>query len=539
MVSPQMKKTSVPLIKVTRILALANRSSVNPRNYGSVRFQLGLLILFVFYSLLALSRNNGMDPHAGDIGIWLDIQEWISRSNTLYLDVWDHKDWGFYQFQRLFYSFGGTVGVYLSGLLATYSLSIGLYLLTREVADRRMSAVLALAGGMTYVLSPSYYVTYTENCSIAFVVLAVGLLRRRPLVGGALFALAAAIKISTLPIWICVTGVLAFYWLSSKNCEQRRKSFQTIRIGIVGFSLAFGMAILFSAIDGSLRGWIDVISYNRQYSLIRRKAYESIGSSFILPDGETTLFLTFLLTSILVAMVFVVANLVTQPPVDDNEYPRDRGLETLALVASVLIGSLFALILQAPLGPQHTQFLVGPLIALVCLLTGLSSRQILLNRRRFLKAFIVVLPIAAILFSTPATLTAKEIRNGLSNWTELNKPGPLSKTLELLPPRSTIVFFGGNSPRPDIRFLPESTRPICRFIFQFAHLFPEYQTEIESCLESKPDFMIIEAEINWEAGGFGAKVEEKIKTSYFQCIVDTKIWGLWASEISKCPPPGS
>ena len=81
---------------------------------------LGLISLFITILIsiffIGYTKTN-YDVGYGDFYVFISIHQLIDAGYSLYKDIWDHKDLGFYLFNQVFYKIFGIKGLFISTIL--------------------------------------------------------------------------------------------------------------------------------------------------------------------------------------------------------------------------------------------------------------------------------------------------------------------------------------------------------------------------------------------------------------------------------------
>lgn len=487
----------------------------------------------IFSVLLVIVRTTVGSDKGGDMAVWLFVHEWIDRGATLYSGVWDHKDWGFFAITGLFYHFAGTTGLYFSGLIASLLFATGTLLSVRQVANWYRASLVASIATAIYVLSPSFRSTYTENYAIAFAVLGVGLLSRSPFSAGAVFAMSAVTKISGLPLFLCVLLVFALLGLNKfrRNFSGRLK---TCLRSISGFIVAGTVFVFVAAVQGSLSGWIDVITYNFEYSAIRRSNRPS--SLIARPPLDSLLPIAVFMTVIIAAAVCISVFLILQSRKMELEEKSLGDVQCLMLNGALVVGSAIVLSTQYPPSFQHYQYLVGPAVSTLAVLVAMIWGSPYVINGKSAK-FLVLVSLAPLLVGGAIAGRVDGlgfVRTGFSQWRHLNRNSQVVVSLDQIPPDSSLTFIDVGGWHVNLHSVPKDATLSCPFFFQLPHLLPRYGQEIISCLQSEPDFVIVRLN-DYTDQDFRNKVREVLANQFVSCVTEDSIFKLWSRQAADCP----
>lgn len=495
---------------------------------------MGLLALATIVLAFTASRAVFIGPNSADIGVWINIQEWLGRGLTLYSEVWDHKDWGFFVAVAPFYRAASILGVYVSGVAVTAAFAAGMTLLLRPFAPPRVALLIGLLATASYVAAPSYLAVYTENYAIATAVLAAGVLYRFPFVAGILFAGAVSIKLSALLLWPAALAADGLVWLCARRARVTVFRPGHLRRAIAGFALAAGLLLAGSWWSGTLAGWIDVASFNREYAGMRRGPGSPL-AAFTMPDSGVAAFFLALASVFAGGLLIGAAPIAQAPAGDDGPVGAWMRFRALLLSVAVALGSLVAILLQAPPAWHHFQFLVGPSVAVAFVMIAIGWARTRSSLARCLLLLLMLVPLAVITRVRPGLPTPREALANLRAWSSLNDPGPAAAVLRSIGPGKSVAFFGGNGSRADARALPTGTRLACRFVYQFPHLWPRYGSEIEQCLSRHPDLVVVETSESWGTGSLRGQVVDALHAAYTACGPGRDGFALWARAPADCP----
>lgn len=503
---------------------------------GTTRNKNAIVVFVVTLSCLTVfARTAGFGPERGDIAVWIFVHEWMSRGVPLYEGVWDHKDWGFFTITNPFYRALGIPGLYISGFLAAMTFTIGVFLNARSVASWRKAMVIASVAALTYVFAPSYLATYTENYAIAISVLAVGLLLRYPFAAGVAFATSSSVKISGLLLFTAVAVVYLIMGSQKRRCVSNLRVHSTPRL-VAGFGLGAATLLVIAGAQGALRGWLDIISYNREYGAIRRMSMPSpldvaAFADFLDPGSVTTNFAAVSLTSFggLLALYFIATR--------NGDRIRLRSASApLVLNGVLIIGSAAALAAQFPPRYQHYQYLLGPALSFSSVIVAVLWSKAALTHR-------LICAVTGVLFVAPLAMGVSQVLRvegwsfiaaDLKRWTYLNDQGEPFMTLGTIPNRSSLAFLDVGGRLIDSSNIPTESTLRCRFFFQYSHVLPRYGSEILQCLKAGVDFIVIRSD-NYRDEAFHESVQGVLQVEYTPCVTAEPPYELWARDATNCP----
>jgi len=489
-----------------------------------------------FATIFVAGRVGSYGPNHGDVAIWIPMHEWMTRGATLYETVWDHKDWGFFWLSQPLYRLWGIEGLYFAGFLAVVALGAGVYLLVRPSMTPGGAASLAATGAVVYVSSPSFWSIFTENLGIGLVILAFGLLVRYPLLGGLTWSLAASVKVAGVGLFLLVLlGSTPFVYLN-RDQSGRVWTLRWLVRALVGFLAGLVGVITLAAATGSLRGWLDVLSYNREYASSR--GFPPDGSLLEAPFSFTrNAFLDvaqlgqhqlLFLMAMCVSVVGLSLLLVSQRRTLSHQAARDPSPVQLLFLTSLLVfGSLLFTLSQRP-SPQHWQYFVGPGVLLACILYALlhSAESRNLGVMRVLGIGLLVLPLATSVLFDRTMLPRGILDRGIA-LTYFTQGGIFGEELASAPPESTIASFTINDERIDVSRLPPGSTLACPLIVQFPWYFPRYEQELLNCIESRPGLVVL-GEEPWATESLREEITSVIDQEYELCARAGSTHELWA-----------
>jgi hypothetical protein len=452
--------------------------------FSIVALSVATLLVGVF----AWIRTTAWGPSQGDASVWFALYEWKKRGNSIYEGIFDHKDFGFLASNSLFYEWGGVLTVYLFSFVLCLAWGLGLLIILRRSLSPRSAWAVTLVGAAIYVASPSFLSVYTEHYSISLAVLAVAFLRNHPMLSGILLGLALSIKLSVLVIIVTVVIVSSLNNIRTpKNVHWRK-----LTTFLIGVGISIGGIVLLAHTAGSLAGWHDVISYNREYAAIRNSdGFLGTVYFFWLDMAQSQLAVLLALT-----LAIAVAGMSQRRTPSETHLVAKQsvsGLSSVDWVAwSLGLATVLSLLPQHPLSFHHLQFAVGGLLVGV-----LANLRFLIERLGFdsglgWKSGLAAVAIFAFVAPQLAVTTIRGAGTSLfsegSTLSAIRTPATADLNFSEI---DSVAIFGGNSPSLDPRVLPERIQLSCRFTYQFSHFMPRYGREIDSCIASEfPDLVI-------------------------------------------------
>ena len=500
---------------------------------------LALSIAIVFM----LGRVPTFGPNTGDISVWIPVHEWMKRDVPLYEGVWDHKDLGFFWFTQPFYELWSVTGLYIVGALSAVFVAIGAYLIVRELTQPLTALLLGLLAMTTFVAASTFLSTYTETLAIGLASLAVGLLVRSPLLGGFVFAASIAVKVSGAIVLLVIGG---FQLLSASWSSKGPPSASMLRSAwITGIGVGVGIVAIVSlawATD-SLTGWLEIISYNREYAQLRGSVPEvpwiekpgAILQMYLQDFANLGRDQLFFLSAL--ALASGIPLLFWRPWRLAIQYSTGLDRPRLAIVLSsgFTLGALLVTLGQRP-SWHHWQYAVAPLSLLMVVTWaatrhsgGFSSRV-----KAAIGVILLLLPLAVALHLNRSLVSAVT-PTALNQWRHLNEGAVLTTELTRLTPGTSVAIFGINSVRADYAAMPEEIKLACRFFYQFDHLLPRYREEILSCQATDPDLVIVQS-AGWADDAVRTSISSWLTSEYVPCITASATdFQLWAKNATFCP----
>lgn len=492
------------------------------------------VIIFLFSSVFILSRVGYFSPYGGDIAVWIFTHEWLSRGYTLYEGVWDHKDWGFFAITQPFFQMAGIKGLYVAALLSVYIFMTGIFLLIRHIASFTKSVLVSILAGITFTSSPSFLATYTENLSISLSVLALGLILKYPFLSGSVFALSMSVKISGILVFlvIFVLHLLIQYFILQQPSLALCKRLARITIGFLLITL---LILVTTYLQGELKGWLEVISYNSEYGKIRRGPTPPISDiidflKFASAGDAVNIFLVCLGVTTLTLCALTQKNI---PWRQDEGSQSQNSAEPLILAAGLTFTTLAVMMIQFPPSFQHWQYFVGGVITLTSVLVsilGATSSSKKLHRKVLASVLLPIIAGSAVAISGQGS---NGFYQGATRWLGNIDRGEEVSTLQEVPTKSTIAFINSGSSLFNLNNLPKDIKLGCKFFYNFPHLLPRYGDEMLECLRKDLDYVILRKSPLLDAA-FLEKALAILEKKYHECSVAEDEFRLWVSKKSSC-----
>lgn len=492
--------------------------------------------------LVTVARSAGVGVYradGGDIATWIFVHEWMSRGSLIYRDVWEHKDIGFLLFTQPFYSSLSTVGLYVSGVLAALIFAMGIYCGVRSCLSRVAAFRLSSLALTAYVLSPTFLSVYKESYAIAFGVLGVSVVRKRPALAGALIGLSTTIKVSGAGIFVMIVVAIGLEsFLHRQLLGGVMRKLGRLTLGYLGI---LGLASAWAYRRGILESWMEVIRYNVEYSSDRREVFTEVADlrgllALLSPGYDTVLYLGCLavICGVLSHMYFTnsqIRNAVRAEAKQSSDLD-DALFQGVALVTATTI----AIVSQTPPRFQHYTYLIGAVIYVCALLAGklllAGSRKSARHTSSLVLATALLLS-CGIVQSIHADGVAWPITN-LKRWTQLDiVERPLTE-LKALPNNARVAFVNLGGTRVNLDDLDATVELSCRFFFHYPNLIQRYGRQMLDCLTEGTDYIVLgtKAEMSED---FKSDVYRVLRRQYSQCESSQDLFELWINPGTRCP----
>ncbi len=433
------------------------------------------LTIFVSIYFIGFTQTN-YDTGYGDFYVFLSIHQLMDVNYTLYKEIWDHKDIGFYLFNHFFYKALGIPGLFFSTLLIIILFYFSLnYYLKKENIFKNHYFISTLI--IFFIVSiDSFIATHGETQAPLLILSGIFLYSFNKYISGILFILAITIKISGLPI------VLAFFLFMLIN-KKPFKAFFTSEI-LPLLILIFSIIILFfiySNIFSSfylIDGWREITSFNKIYAeTIRGNKLFSLNSRDLTIDiiriffyftTHTKIFFILCLFSFIINFLFIKKF---------NRLEIIFFFKYSLLFLFLIFAALGVMYLHIPVAFHHYQFLNPFLIVY-----SLVNISLLLNKFRYEK--IIYISIFALFLIN--TQLIKNSNNFINFFNPINGEGELSKELNLLD-NNDFIILAGNHVKLDYSSLIRNKKNMsCRFFYQLEHILDNYYLEFKECIDNEP-----------------------------------------------------
>ena len=494
----------------------------------------GTVVAVTFVGL----RVVAMTPNGGDVAVWVSVHEWMSRGARLYVDVWDHKDMGFFYLNHPAFAAWGISGLYVMALLYVVLFSTGVAYLAAPSGTLRLRVVTGLAAAALFVSSPAYLATYTEAAAVSLIVLGIALWFRFPLIAGVIFSLAASVKVASIAVWVAMAIVLGLRLVVQWKASCSRLAWRTLSRNLLGFAIGGAGILVLATASGVLGGWIESIRFNRQYASSRgfvspldglAPAQQFLQSALV--DILRTPTTTLIFGSVTLAGCVILAVVLTYGG-------RDRTTDTAAspspAILMLVAGAVSAFVVTLSQRPafHHWQFFFGLLVALlVVLATSAYRRPTSSSLVRVVVLAVTVSPLVVAVFMESG-LRPASLSKGAENVLELNASAQAAEVLRALPSNSSLAVLGTNRWRVSYEDLPAGSQLGCRHFFQFSWITLRYGDEIANCLLSGPDVVLVEVEnpveaLSWGDASFRDRVASQLDQTMILCDSDLEFHDVW------------
>jgi hypothetical protein len=492
-------------------------------SYFTRALQLVIAAVAICVGILFVSKRiEAVEPAHGDIAVWITVHEFLKRGHSLYRDVWDHKDPGFFTWSHPFFETWGTEGLYMFGFLTTILFGAGIFFAIKKLIGKTAAIVIAAAATITYSSLTSFYSVYTENYAAGFASLGAGLFFASPLLAGFFLAVSTTIKISGLLIFSSIVvftlSLNILRSLQRKSCE-----FQRILTFIFGF---LGGLALFSAIslgDFSVADWQEVFNFNREYSSAYRGRPFVIGDFYTLPKTappEIPLIAGFICLSLLSALALRLLPI--------SRSPKHTAITEVAVALAFIVGTYGAIMLQFPVRVQHWQYFAAGLIYASAV--TLCAAYVAVPGRTMRIVVTILYAMPALKLIAPA-ISLNDADNWRLAFAVAHRQGELSQTLSKLPSGSSVAIFGGNTDRLAWENAPQTIHLACRFHYQFDHFANRYAAEILECVDKSPDYVIIN---NRSAAPFTKPAIDRVLREYSTCASEFWLYSVYGRNTALC-----
>jgi len=493
--------------------------------------------------VFALGRVASFGPNRGDVSVWISVHEWIKRDVPLYVGVWDHKDWGFFWFTQPFYEIWATTGLYIVGFLSAVLVGIGAYLIVRKLTPPLSALLLGVLAMTISIAAFSFLPTYTEIFAVGLASLAIGILVHERFLGGFIFATSIAVKVSGVVVLVTVlTFELVAEWRRLRG-GSLKSMIRPAALTVAGVGVGLLFIVGLASASGSLYGWLEIITYNREYAQFRGSLpagswvekpiilLQTYLQDFVnLPKNQFSFLSALALSSGVLLLLWR-----PRKPGPNDLSTSDQQRLIVVIASGYAFGALAVTLSQRP-GWFHWQYAVAPLCLLMVATWAAAQRSGAFSSLTKLTVGIILLtpPLVVALYFNRSLVSAVT-PDALNQWKTLNSGAVLTAELAGLQPNTSLAIFATNSVRADYAAMPPNVELKCRFIYQFDHLLPRYRDEILSCQGKDPDVVIVQNS-EWADDVTRSSILSWLADRYTPCNgVRTIDYQLWGKEESVCP----
>lgn len=445
---------------------------------------LGLTSLFIttFISIFFIGyTKTNYDVGYGDFYVFFSIHQLIDAGYSLYKDIWDHKDLGFYLFNQFFYKIFGPKGLFISTLFIIIIFYFSfLYYLKKNLILKNYYSVAVLS--VFFIVSiDSFIATHGETQAPLIILSGIFLYNFNKYLSFFLFILALSIKVSGLPI-IILFFIFKFLQYKSKKNFLFRELLPLVIFTSLLISLFLFIIILFEK-SYLLAGWGEITHFNKMYaenirgnnlfSLNSRDLVIDIARIFFYFTKDTAIFFVLSVFSLLINLIFFKS--LTQ---DELNF----FLVNTYLYILLIFSALCVMYLHIPVTFHHYQFLNPFLITYF-----LINLAVLINKIKY-NNLIYILIIISLFFKS----NILDNKNNFFNFIDpINSNGELSYEISNIENYS-FILLGGNHVKLDYSSLKKNKLNMsCRFFYQLEHIIDVYYAEMIDCINEKPDIIFL------------------------------------------------
>jgi hypothetical protein len=453
---------------------------------------------------------------SGDFAVWIVLHELLARGHLLYRDVWDHKDPGFYLIPHFFFSLLGVRGLYWFGLLATSLFGVGIALLIRSLVGWLAGVGIAAGATMYYASWTPFWATYTENYSLGFLALGLGLVMEFPALAGFVLALACTIKFGV--VVVCMT--LFFLGLARGICLS--VSLSALWRLLLGFLVGLIIFFLFYWNELDPRDWLEVIIFNREYAQRRSSPFQWGDLTDVMVSAPSAIQW---LLGVCTASTLVGLGLKKIP---GCRVPRGELFTPLQIAAAALFGGIVLMVLQHPPAIQHWLFLWGATLYAACVAVCFCISRLPWRVVRFVALTGLCIPVLLYYQTGLQFVRGFSVQSAYSF---ADSKANLREYIKNLPENTTFAIIGGNDNRLDFAEAPRNIRLACRFFFQFEIFSPRFDKDIDSCVDKKPMFFFLNN--NHRRLNVLEQIE-RLKREYVICAQPPGVYTIYGSSKEVC-----
>ena len=445
---------------------------------------LGLISLFITILIsiffIGYTKTN-YDVGYGDFYVFISIHQLIDAGYSLYKDIWDHKDLGFYLFNQVFYKIFGIKGLFISTLFVIIIFYFSFLYYLKKNLILKNNYPLALLSVFFIVSIDSFISTHGETQAPLIILSGIFLYNFNKYISFFLFVLALSIKISGLPI-IILFFIFKFLQYDSKKNFIFKELLPLVIFLLISISLFFLIIILFKK-SYLLAGWNEITHFNKIYaenirgnnlfSLNSRDLAIDIARVFFYFTKDTAIFFILSIFSLFINLIFF------------KKLSKDElnfFLVNTYLYIFLIFAALCVMYLHIPVAFHHYQFLNPFLITYF-----LINFALLINKFKYSHLVYIL-----IIISFSFKINIQDIKNNFSNFIDpINGKGELSYEISNLENKS-FILLGGNHIKLDYSSLKKDKLNMsCRFFYQLEHIIDNYFIEMIDCINEKPDIIFL------------------------------------------------
>ena len=469
------------------------------------------------------------DVAFGDVAVFTTTFDLLNNQHALYTQTWDHKDFGFYGFGVWIYKILGVLGLQIFTLIQLITIALVLALSIRKAFNVYLVFLIACMFLTIVVKSGIFMAPAPDLWAVNFLTIAVLLMRKTPFFSGFLMALAFSIKITSIvPVLFIFLSYAYIDFISTKRLSKKFAK------SLAAYFFTSISIIYYAYSSESLKGWIDTTKFNFYYSNISRgweinlldPIDQFVGIVRVLFGGYiySGWFLPFTVFLILLMSIIIYFQ--------RKKYNRSQILFVFRVflpILALLTGAFIILVSQAPPSDTHYILLFVPLAVVGAIQFLLISTQFNNN----LMAFPLVLVFSVCLIFVEDSVVKKNgtFKSSLTN-------GVLGDYLEVLPSDKSFAILTGNyfnvSNGNHI-----NARLICRHHYILTHIYNYYKSEINNCVEKKPDYFFINEEVlkkqfSSDYSSLYEDVISKVKDIYYDCSILKRGFDVYSINTDNC-----
>lgn len=396
----------------------------------------------------------------GDLGVWNEVLYLVSGGASLYEDVWDHKDPGY---------FGLTLPVkalfpgdwhMVFQIAVSLATALALHKLLRQLhPTSRFALFFSSALTLALVTDSRMYPSYFESIAICLILWTIWGFANSSFVVGLALTLLCTIKVSFLAL-LPPLGVAALgFSYRSNRWPTTRQKFHIVS------GIALGLAPSLAVLQlSNLHLWAEVAEFNSFYAQYRSAA----------PDFRIAAFIAILAVSCI--------------PLIAKLRKFQQTAEAPSVLPELLIFSGTATfgvsILQFPLAYQHQHLVTG---SLVMIILGFSGKSSISLKTAMAAGATLILAISPVGIWRSVSEDSNYLRPSLETNVKVGDLSFLKSSSE-----GTYVLWLGASRRLDQGLLEDLPGVrVCRFIYFYPHLQAFFRDELSACVR-EADVVIVD-----------------------------------------------